>query len=118
MAVRYQFKDFDGKDIGPDPRASEMQLAASLYRNRGARRAWLEISEDAESLVNVLRSPEDLHTSRASGSIEVRGRINKYLERLDELRPGILEHATIIVCVESEADHDVLIPLTAQADGG
>jgi hypothetical protein len=45
LSIRYPFMELQGADIGADPRPSELQLAAFLYKNPGARRAWLEISK-------------------------------------------------------------------------
>jgi hypothetical protein len=66
---------------------SELVLAAFLYKNPGARQAWLEINADRQALVDVLRSPEDRARSGESGSIAFRNRVNAHLERLDELQP-------------------------------
>jgi hypothetical protein len=63
----------------------ELIFAVFLYQNPAARKAWLQIDADMETLVDPLRSPESMTRTRESGSTAFRSRIKVHLAKLDDL---------------------------------
>lgn len=86
VLLQWQFAALRGR-VPSYVNTPELDLAAFLYKNPGARRAWSEVTMERQALVDVLRSPEDLQRSGKSGTIAFRRRVNSHLERLDELQP-------------------------------
>jgi hypothetical protein len=63
----------------------ERELAAFLYQNPAARKAWFEITAEREALVDTLRTPSSLKQTREVGTAAFRVRVNDYLKKLDDL---------------------------------
>jgi len=65
----------------------ELLFAVFLFQNPAARDAWLQIAVDMETLVDPIRSPESLRSTREGGSAAFRARIKAHLAELDDLNP-------------------------------